>query len=65
MNEASLSERVRTAVGETVVRQAEVGVDVVNDGEVGKPGYTVYVKARVTRLRILDGTGSRPSDVEG
>ena len=50
VNEASLSERVRTAVGETVVKQAEVGIDVVNDGEVGKPGYTVYVKERLTGL---------------
>ena len=50
VDEASLSERVHTAVSETVVRQAEVGVDVVNDGEVGKPGYTVYVKERLTGL---------------
>ena len=39
---------VRDAVGETVRKQAEVGVDVVNDGEQGKPGYTVYVKDRLT-----------------
>jgi 5-methyltetrahydropteroyltriglutamate--homocysteine methyltransferase len=31
-----------------VRKQIEVGVDVVNDGEVGKSGYTVYVKERLT-----------------
>ena len=48
VNEAAFVERVRTAVSETVLRQVEAGVDVVNDGEVGKPGYTVYVKERLT-----------------
>ena len=39
---------VRAAVGETVLKQADAGVDVLNDGEQGKPGYTVYVKDRLT-----------------
>ena len=48
VNEAAFVERARTAVSETVLKQVGVGVDVVNDGEVGKPGYTVYVKERLT-----------------
>jgi len=62
VDEASLSERVHTAVSETVVRQAQVGVDVVNDGEVGKPGYTVYVKERLTGL---DGEEPAPLTPSG
>jgi len=40
--------RVRDAVAEIVRRQVEVGVDVVNDGEAGKPSYATYVKDRLT-----------------
>jgi 5-methyltetrahydropteroyltriglutamate--homocysteine methyltransferase len=35
-------------VAETVRKQVEAGVDVVNDGEVGKVGYSTYVKDRLT-----------------
>ena len=40
--------RVRDAVAEIVRRQIEVGVDIVNDGEAGKPSYATYVKDRLT-----------------
>lgn len=39
---------VRAAVLETVRKQRDAGVDVVNDGEVGKPSYATYVKDRLT-----------------
>ena len=39
---------VRAAVGEVVRQQVAAGLDVVNDGEQGKPGYATYVKDRVT-----------------
>jgi len=35
-------------VAEVVRKQAEVGVDVVNDGEMGKIGYSTYVKDRLS-----------------
>ncbi|HLZ70779.1 MAG TPA: cobalamin-independent methionine synthase II family protein [Dehalococcoidia bacterium] len=40
--------RVREAVNEAVRRQADAGIDVVNDGEMGKPGYATYIKDRAT-----------------
>ena len=40
--------RRRAAVAETVHKQVEAGIDVVNDGERGKPGYATYIKDRVT-----------------
>ena len=43
-----LAMRVRSAVAEAVQRQAEVGVTVLNDGEQGKPGYSTYMKDRLT-----------------
>src|SRR5215831_1828984 len=43
-----LAARVTQAVGDVVKRQAEVGLDVLNDGEVGRIGYATYVKERLT-----------------
>jgi 5-methyltetrahydropteroyltriglutamate--homocysteine methyltransferase len=43
----ALAERVRSAVRETVARQVEARVDVVNDGEMSKPSYATYVKDRL------------------
>jgi 5-methyltetrahydropteroyltriglutamate--homocysteine methyltransferase len=40
--------RVRRAVGDIVREQLEAGVDVVNDGEQGKVGYSTYVRHRLT-----------------
>ena len=43
-----LDQRVAEAVRETVRQQVEAGVDVVNDGEMGKIGYSTYVTGRLT-----------------
>ena len=48
VDEDVLAMRVRSAVAEVVHRQAEVGVTVLNDGEQGKPGYSTYMKDRLT-----------------
>jgi 5-methyltetrahydropteroyltriglutamate--homocysteine methyltransferase len=45
---AALAAAVRTAVGQVVKQQVAAGLDVVNDGEQGKPGYATYIKDRVT-----------------
>lgn len=43
-----LPEMIRAAVTEVIRRQAEVGIDVVSNGEMGKIGYATYVKERLT-----------------
>jgi len=40
--------RVRRAVREIVAKQAELGLDVVDDGEMGKPGFIPYVNERLS-----------------
>jgi len=45
---AKLQAEVRSAVKETVRKQIDTGVDVLNDGEVSKPSYATYVKDRLT-----------------
>src|SRR5437868_9858161 len=52
---AALSKRVASAVEEVVRKQAEAGVDVVNDGEMSKPSYATYIK---DRLSGFGGTGN-------
>jgi 5-methyltetrahydropteroyltriglutamate--homocysteine methyltransferase len=51
----ALAERVRTAVAEVVKKQADAGVDLVNDGELSKPSYATYIK---DRLNGFGGTGN-------
>jgi 5-methyltetrahydropteroyltriglutamate--homocysteine methyltransferase len=41
---------VREAVAECVRQQVETGLDVVNDGELGKISYVTYVRSRLTGL---------------
>jgi 5-methyltetrahydropteroyltriglutamate--homocysteine methyltransferase len=43
-----LQARMQSAVAEIVRLQVEAGVDIVNDGEAGKPSYATYVKDRLT-----------------
>src|SRR6267378_2974804 len=40
--------RVKSAVGEVVRRQVELGVDVIDDGEMGKPSFVTYVTDRLS-----------------
>jgi 5-methyltetrahydropteroyltriglutamate--homocysteine methyltransferase len=47
LDPAALEARVARAVGEVVRQQVDVGVDVVNDGEQGKVGYSTYVRHRL------------------
>src|SRR3989454_7463570 len=44
---AALGARIRAAVAETVRKQVEAGVAIVNDGEMSKPSYATYVKDRL------------------
>ncbi len=47
-DDAALAGRVREAVADIVREQASAGVDVLNDGEAGKIGYSTYVTSRLT-----------------
>jgi 5-methyltetrahydropteroyltriglutamate--homocysteine methyltransferase len=47
-NKAALAEAVRDAVAAAVQQQIACGLDIINDGEQGRPDYTVHVKDRLT-----------------
>src|SRR5438093_6466615 len=44
---AALGARIRDAVAESVRKQVDAGVAIVNDGEMSKPSYATYVKDRL------------------
>jgi 5-methyltetrahydropteroyltriglutamate--homocysteine methyltransferase len=47
IDNAALLSRIRDAVAQVVRKQAEVGLAIVNDGEMSKPSYATYVKDRL------------------
>jgi 5-methyltetrahydropteroyltriglutamate--homocysteine methyltransferase len=47
-DKAELDRLTRQAVADIVRRQADVGVDIVNDGEMSKPGYSTYIADRLS-----------------
>jgi 5-methyltetrahydropteroyltriglutamate--homocysteine methyltransferase len=56
VDEATRTATLRAAVADVVRKQAEVGVDVVSDGEFGKSSWFTYVMER------LDGYEVRPTE---
>jgi 5-methyltetrahydropteroyltriglutamate--homocysteine methyltransferase len=55
VDEAALAARIETAVQYVVDRQAQAGIDVINDGEQSKPSYATYIK---DRLHGFGGAGN-------
>src|SRR3954470_10761558 len=59
-----IDERIQDAVNDAVRRQVEAGVTVVNDGEMGKIGYSTYVTDRLTGFeRTTESTRRPPPDL--
>jgi 5-methyltetrahydropteroyltriglutamate--homocysteine methyltransferase len=56
IDQEAFDARVRAAVSDVVAKQAELGIDVLNDGEQGKPSFITYIRER---LSGLDTRGSR------
>lgn len=55
IDRAALGQRIKSAVAEVVEKQAEAGIDLINDGEMSKPSYATYIK---DRLKGFGGTGN-------
>jgi len=59
VDEKAYAERVRKAVSDSVRQQAAAGLDIVSDGEMGKPSFITYAAQRLEGLEKRDGV--RPS----
>jgi 5-methyltetrahydropteroyltriglutamate--homocysteine methyltransferase len=51
--------RLRQAVGDIVRRQSELGIDVVDDGEYGKPSFVSYINERLGGYEVDTHSGPR------
>src|SRR5260370_10242019 len=49
-DQSAYAARLRDAVAEIVGKQAECGLDVIDDGEMGKPSFLTYVNQRLGGL---------------
>ncbi|MGH7096573.1 MAG: cobalamin-independent methionine synthase II family protein [Stellaceae bacterium] len=60
IDETALERQLPAAVREAVARQAQCGLDIVNDGELSKPNFTDYVATRLSGIaRRPGGSGLR------
>ena len=53
-DEAALDMRIRRAIAEVAQRQAETGLDVINDGEHSKVSWMAYARGRLSGLEEID-----------
>jgi 5-methyltetrahydropteroyltriglutamate--homocysteine methyltransferase len=59
-DDAADAKRLRSAVAEVVRKQAEIGLDIVDDGEFGKPSFVTYVRQRLGGLSEIGGERRNP-----
>ena len=59
VDEKLYTERVRRAVSDSVKQQVDAGLDIVSDGEMGKPSFITYAAQRLDGLEKREG--ARPS----
>src|SRR6185437_3951741 len=64
VDDAAFQRHVQDAVRDIIRQQVEVGITVVNDGEMGKVGYSTYVKDRLTGFEGERLGGSRLIEAE-
>jgi 5-methyltetrahydropteroyltriglutamate--homocysteine methyltransferase len=57
-DEVAFYDAVRSAVGEVVQRQVQLGIDTVSDGEQGKSSFNNYINERLTGFERREGTPS-------
>ena len=50
----ALSDRVKRAVSEVVRHQADIGLDIINDGEHSKVSWMAYARTRLSGLEEID-----------
>src|SRR5436190_12880347 len=58
VDEGELAEAIETATGDVIDRQITAGLDVINNGEMGRESFFTYVRHRMAGF---GGTSSRPT----
>src|SRR5215510_1807504 len=57
---ATYETSLRSAVGDIVRKQADLGIDIIDDGEFGKPSFVTYVRERLAGLTRQEGERQSP-----
>jgi len=57
IDEAALESRLPSAVAEIVDQQAKTGLDIIDDGEVGKPSFILYIDERLNGFESREISG--------
>jgi 5-methyltetrahydropteroyltriglutamate--homocysteine methyltransferase len=52
IDEAKFDARVKKAVADIVAQQAEIGIDIVSDGEMSKPSFITYINERLAGFEV-------------
>jgi len=60
VDQAAFAQRVRQAVADSVKQQVAAGLDVVSDGEMGKPSFITYAAQRLDGLEQREGVRPNP-----
>jgi 5-methyltetrahydropteroyltriglutamate--homocysteine methyltransferase len=64
VDQAAFAKRVRQAVAEVVTKQLDCGLDIINDGEVGKSNFSRYARERLRGFVEREVTAKdRPSTI--
>ena len=56
---AAFDARVRKAVSDIVRKQAELGIDIVDDGEMSKPSFITYINERLAGFEVDSAAPTR------
>jgi 5-methyltetrahydropteroyltriglutamate--homocysteine methyltransferase len=52
VDDATYTARVRQAVSDIVKKQVEIGIDIVDDGEMSKPSFITYINERLSGFTV-------------
>jgi 5-methyltetrahydropteroyltriglutamate--homocysteine methyltransferase len=63
VDEAEFDKHATQAVEEVVAKQLAAGIDIVSDGEMSKPSYTLYIRHRVRGIVMDPATAEKGRDV--
>lgn len=55
-DEEAYAARLKTATAEIARKQAEVGIDIINDGELYKPSWSGYIRSRLSGFDVVPMT---------
>src|SRR5688572_16156495 len=64
VDDSALAAKTRDAVRDVVQEQVKAGIDVVSDGEYGKPGFFQYVHNRLNGFEVSNEQSGLMQDPE-